>query len=426
MFAGFDVRLGSAMAYGRPFKSMLLRGRHGAEDWRFLVESEEASGDFTWRPSAYEERGAIRARLKTLSIAEETPPAAVAQNTTPATAPKDADLPAFDVVAESFTLRGRWLGKLELRATPQSANWKIDQLVISNGHARVEMDGLWQRYGDPERAPASGAARSRTVMNVKLDANNMNALFNQFGYGDQVRGGSGKLSGILAWPGHTYDFATARLSGNFKVEASNGTFTKVEAGAGKLLGLISLQSLPRRITLDFRDVFNNGFPFDRITGDVKIENGIMFTENFEILGPPAEVKMAGDIALPSERANLVFTVVPKLDETVALGAGLATLNPLIGIAVFVGQKVVGNPFEKLFSYKYAVTGPWDNPEVERVGRSTVPAASGANGVTSTPTTPAASAPRTSSTDGVADTPVPSNSVPPTNPAPAKAAQSSPR
>jgi uncharacterized protein (TIGR02099 family) len=367
--AGFDVKLGSLTAYGRPFKAMTLRGRHSAEDWRFVVESDEASGDFTWRPGAFEERGAVRARLKTLSIAEETPTSASA---TPQNgAAKDAEFPALDIVADSFTLKGRWLGKMELRATPQTSNWKIDQLVISNGHAKVEMDGLWQRYGDPERpAPANAPVRSRTVMKVKVESNNMNALFNQFGFGEQVRGGSGKLDGWIAWPGHTYDFATAKMSGNFKVEAVNGTFSKVEAGAGKLLGLISLQSLPRRITLDFRDIFSNGFPFDRISGDVKIENGIMFTENFEIVGPPAEVKMAGDVSLPSERANLLMTVVPKLDETVALGAGLVTLNPLIGVAVFVGQKVIGNPFEKMFSYKYAVTGAWDNPDVERVSRGT--------------------------------------------------------
>jgi uncharacterized protein (TIGR02099 family) len=376
IIAGFDVKLGSLTAYGRPFKAISLKGRHGTEDWRFVVDSKEASGDFTWRPNAFDDRGAVRARLKTLSIAEESPVSPLdATASASATAVKDADFPALDIVADSFTLKDRWLGKLELRATPQVANWRIDQLVISNGHATVEMDGLWQRYGDPERPPAADAkVRSRTVMNLKVEGSNLNALLGQFGFSEQLRGGVGKLEGRLSWPGHTYDLQIARLSGNFKVEATNGAFSKVQAGAGKLLGLMSLQSLPRRITLDFRDIFSNGFAFDRLGGDVRIENGVMFTENFEIVGPAAEVKMEGDVALPSERANLVFTVQPKLDETVALGAGLFTLNPLIGVAVFVGQKVAGNPFEKMFSYKYAVTGPWDNPEVERIGRSaTVPA-----------------------------------------------------
>ncbi len=384
--AGFDMKFGSLIAYGRVFKPLSLKGRHASEDWRFQVEGQEASGDFTWRPGAFNDRGLVRARLKSFELADQAlaanPPVTPVSPTSGIATPSgptaaEADFPALDIVADNFKLKDHWMGKLELRATPQGPNWRIDQLIISNGHAKLEMEGLWQRAGDPDRklaaAPASSAtvpiAVSRTVMNLKVETSNLNALLSQFGHGDQIRGGTGKLDGKLSWPGHAFDFATANLSGDFKFESTNGSFTKVEAGAGKLLGLISLQSLPRRITLDFRDIFSNGFAFDRVGGDVRIDRGVMFTENFEIVGPAAAVKMTGDIALPTERANLTFTVAPKLDETVALSAGLFTLNPLVGVAVYVGQKVIGNPFEKLFSFKYAVSGTWDNPEVERIGAS---------------------------------------------------------
>ncbi len=375
--AGFDVKLGSAVAYGRTFKAVALKGRRVADDWRFALEGAEASGDFTWRPGAFNDRGSVRARLKNLELADQTPSLTPTVNTNQVE-PIAAELPALDIVADSFRLKDRWMGKLELRATPQGENWRIDGLTISNGHAKLEMDGLWQRRGGGTLATTAAAAsdsrtsasspQSRTVMNLKVEASNLNALMSQFGHGDQIRGGVGKLEGKLSWPGHAFDFATVNLSGNFKFEGTNGAFTKVEAGPGKLLGLISLQSLPRRITLDFRDIFSNGFSFDRVGGDVQIDRGVMSTQNFEIVGPAAEVKMVGDIALPTERANLTFTVAPKLDETVALSAGLFTLNPLVGVAVYVGQKVIGNPFEKLFSFKYAVSGTWDNPEVERLSR----------------------------------------------------------
>jgi uncharacterized protein YhdP len=38
----------------------------------------------------------------------------------------------------------------------------------------------------------------------------------------------------------------AKLSGELTLIARNGQFLKIQSGAGKLLGLISLQSLPRR------------------------------------------------------------------------------------------------------------------------------------------------------------------------------------
>lgn len=368
IIAGFDVKVSGLTAYGRAFKAMALKGRHTSDDWRFTVESAEASGDFTWRPGAFNDRGLVRARLKNLELADQTASASQAVSPAPNAEPTAAELPALDIVADSFKLKDRWMGKLELRATPQGENWRIDQLLISNGHAKLEMEGLWQPRADVDRKVAASQHQSRTAMNLKVETSNLNALMSQFGHGDQIRGGVGKLEGKLSWPGHAFDFATANLSGNFKFESTNGAFTKVEAGPGKLLGLISLQSLPRRITLDFRDIFSNGFSFDRVGGDVQIDRGVMSTQNFEIVGPAAEVKMTGDVTLPTERANLTFTVAPKLDETVALSAGLFTLNPLVGVAVYVGQKVIGNPFEKLFSFKYAVSGTWDNPEVERISR----------------------------------------------------------
>ena len=378
--AGFDFKLGSLLAYGRQFGAMSLKGRHGGEDWRFVVDSPEALGDFTWKPGAFNDRGSVRARLKNFVLVDE------AINPVPAVPEvnkegvrervREADFPALDIVAEQFTLKDRWMGKLELRAIPQGANWKIEQLTISNGHVKLNMDGIWQRLGDPDRAQptASNAlnTRSRTIMNIKLESSNLNALFAQFGFGDYLRGGTGSLEGKLAWPGHVYQMQLANLSGEFKVGARNGQFAKIEPGAGKLLGLISLQSLPRRITLDFRDIFSQGFAFNSIDGDVSVKDGIMFTENFQVVGPAADVRMAGDISLPSERQNLTMTVLPKLDESVAIGAGLATLNPVVGLAVYLGQKILQNPVEKIFSYQYAVSGSWDNPQVDRINKNGAP------------------------------------------------------
>lgn len=380
LIAGFDFKLGSLLAYGRQFGAMNLKGRHGGEDWRFVVDSPEALGDFTWKPGAFNDRGSVRARLKNFVLVDEAanpaPPVAEAHKDGLGEAIREADFPALDIVAEQFTLKDRWMGKLELRAIPQGANWKIEQLTISNGHVKLDMNGIWQRLGDPDGAqPATRNSlntRSRTIMNIKLDSSNLNALFAQFGFGDYLRGGTGGLEGKLAWPGHVYQMQLANLSGAFKVIARNGQFAKIEPGAGKLLGLISLQSLPRRITLDFRDIFSQGFAFNSIDGDVSVKDGIMFTENFQVVGPAADVRMAGDISLPSERQNLTMTVLPKLDESVAIGAGLATLNPVVGLAVYLGQKILQNPVEKIFSYQYAVSGSWDNPQVDRINKNGAP------------------------------------------------------
>ena len=361
--AGFDFKLGGLVAYGRPFDQMTLKGRHSGEDWRLTVDSDDAVGDILWRAGAFSDRGAVRARLQKLVLADEVPQPKTGAPPVQTDAGRVADFPAVDIIAEKFTLKDRELGKLELRATPMGDNWHIDQLAITTGHAKLAMDGLWQRFGDPQSAPGA-TAKSRTTMNLKMESTNLNALFNQFGFGDYVKGGNAKLEGKISWPGHIYQFQTATLSGNFKVNANDGRFAKIEPGAGKLLGLMSLQSLPRRITLDFRDIFSEGLAFSKIEGDVKIASGIMSTDNFEIKGPAAYIKTSGEVSLPTETVNLKMKVAPLVGEGAALGAAVF-LTPVVGAGVYAISKLL----EGALSYELSVTGPWDNPESVQVKKN---------------------------------------------------------
>ena len=392
IITGFDFSLGTLTAYSRPFADVKVRGRKTTDranpTWAVSVVSKEAEGDFTWRASAYNERGAVRARLKRLVLSDEA--SAPAAATVPGVGAAEQDLPALDIVADDFTFMDRWLGKLELKATPQAANWRIDQLLISNGHARAEMDGVWQRYGDPFAPPRAGPVKSLTSMNIKVDSSNLNALFGQFGFGDQMRGGRGGLEGKLSWPGHAYQFQTSNLSGAFKINAERGQFAKIEPGAGKLLGLMSLQSIPRRLSFDFRDLFSEGYAFDRIEGDLTIADGVMFAKKFEISGPAADVRMTGDISLPSERVNLSMTVAPRLSTVAAVGAGVL-VNPLVGLGVLLGGEAFKAPLERVLSAQYTVTGKWDNPEVERTGRTTAPVESKPSAATGAAEVPAKAA-----------------------------------
>ncbi len=129
--------------------------------------------------------------------------------------------------------------------------------------------------------------------------------------------------------------------------------------------MLSLQALPRRITLDFRDVFSEGFAFDDIVGDFRIENGQMHTDNLKLAGPAAAVSITGDIDLAQETQRLDVRVQPALSSSVSAGAAVLFLaNPIVGAAVGAGallaQKIMNNPIDQMFSYDYRtsrVRGP---------------------------------------------------------------------
>lgn len=148
------------------------------------------------------------------------------------------------------------------------------------------------------------------------------------------------------------------------VQVESGQFAQLDPGVGRLLGVLSLQALPRRITLDFRDVFSQGFAFDSISGSMKVTSGVLRTDDLSIRGPSAKVFMSGSTDLAAETQDLRVKVQPTLSESVALGAAIA--GPVAGVATLLAQKVLKDPIEKLFSYEYGVSGTWKDPQVVKL------------------------------------------------------------
>ena len=192
----------------------------------------------------------------------------------------------------------------------------------------------------------------------------MGLFLERFGYPEHIKGGRGKLEGPISWHGDplTLDYAT--LSGNLQMQAEDGQFLEIEPGIGKLVSLMSLQMLPRRIALDFRDVFSKGFQFDRIASSMAIERGVMAVKEFHMRGPAADVNMTGQIDLSFETQNLNVKVVPQLGDTASTVVSL--LNPMMGVATLIAGRIFKNPLGKLFAYDYTITGTWTDPKVEKV------------------------------------------------------------
>ena len=331
---------------GRDFSAIHVQLERSGRQWAGKLDSEKVAGEVRWDPAG---QGRLTAHLTRLALGQSARPEA------PEVVASHPDLPALDITAERFEMRDHWLGALDLKAEPDGDAWQIDRLDISNKQAKFTSAGRWRRTPDG----------SITTLDLKLDTQSLNALLGQFGFGDYLKRGTGKLSGTLAWSGYPYDFALGRLAGHFRIEARDGQFAKIQTGAGKLLGLLSLQSLPRRATLDFRDVFSEGFAFDRIQAEVNVARGILLTDNLEISGPAAFVTLSGEVSLPDETQKLTLRVVPEVTEGVALAAALVG-TPVLGLSTLLVSKLLNNPFGKVVAYEYSVTGSWDNPQVTRI------------------------------------------------------------
>ena len=365
---GADVEVGVLDAFGRKFHDMKIIARQAQEDWRLELKARELAGTATWiSPNPKAPNGRIAARL-----ARFTPPD-VAEltlwkgNQAGAEAVKpEAGVgntwPEINIEADSYLLRSRDIGRLELVAHPRGADWRIDKLTLSNEAGRLDADGWWRVAG----------ARQQTKLDFVLEVKDAGAYLSRLGYPDAIKTGPSKLNGQLEWAGPPSAFDYPTLGGAFKIDTGAGRFTKIEPGIGKLMGVLSLQALPRRMALDFTDVFSEGFAFDQITGDVTIQNGVLKTGNLGLNGPAAKVNIAGEADLAKETQHLTVRVQPALSGGVSAGAALLFLaNPIVGAAVGAGSLLAQKM--QIFNYEYSVTGSWADPIVGRRGPVTAAA-----------------------------------------------------
>jgi uncharacterized protein YhdP len=288
-------------------------------------------------------------------------------------------IPALDIAVDDFELRGKKLGRLEVDAVNRGGGfgsregvvreWRLNKLNLVMPEATFQASGNWAAIAaTAPGAPATG--KRRTVMNFNLDLANSGDLLLRLGMGNVIRRGAGKIEGQVAWMGSplTLDYST--MGGQFNVNVEGGQFLKADPGLAKLLGVLSLQSLPRRLTLDFRDVFTEGFAFDSIRGDVRIEQGIAMTNNLQMTGVNAAVLMEGRADIARETQDLTVVVVPEINAGTA-SLVTAVINPAVGLATFLAQVFLRKPLMQAATQEFHIDGTWVDPKIVKVQRKPV-------------------------------------------------------
>ena len=323
-----------------------VEARQDKDRWQVSVRAKEAAGTIDWSQAGEDK---VHARFSHLLLRKGASGAAEAD-----LAPLES-LPALDVVVERFGLRDLELGRLEVTAFNRGGLWHLNRLKLASADGVLTGSGQWW-----PQAPA------RTELDFSLDSTDAGALLKRLGHAEAVQGGSAKLAGKVTWQGAPTDLNVATMKGALTLEAEKGQFRKLEPGVGRLLGVLSLQSLPRRITLDFRDVFSEGFAFDSISGSIDVDQGVLRTDSLEIRGPSAKVFMRGSANVKNETQDLNVNVQPTLSESVAVGAALGAVNPVAGVVTYLVQKALKDPVEKAFAFEYHVTGTWSDPVVTRI------------------------------------------------------------
>lgn len=342
-----DLDINKLDVFDRRINDLKLAATAIKDGWQMQAQSKELTGDIQWLSQG---NGKVLARLKRLSIPSSTPDTAMLRTQGQFSQQSNvSEYPSLDIVADSFEYGAKQLGKLELLANEHNNDWSIEKLRISSPESELNADGEWHNW---KRSP-------NTRLNINWKIGNVGKTLERFGYPNAIKDGNANLTGQLKWPGSPHDFETTKLSGDLQLDVRKGQILKIQPGVGRLFSVLTLQNLPRRLTFDFRDVFSSGFAFDKIGANVRIDDGIMRSDDFRLEGPTALVQMTGETDLQKETQHIKVKVTPYVSDSLSIAA-LAG-GPVVGAATYLAQKLLKDPLNQIASSEYEFVGTWDNP-----------------------------------------------------------------
>lgn len=251
-----------------------------------------------------------------------------------------------------------WFGEVNFRLEPTTYGYAIEDLSSRTPLSTLEAKGEWRLSENGETTRLQG----------QVVSDNMSRTFSQWGFNSSLQEAKGRIQFNLLWPTSPFAVDLKTMEGQADVKLRSGRIVGVDPGLGKILGLLSVDSLiRRRLQLDFSDVVKKGFVFDTLDAQLQFQGGVARTDNLAVDGPAAKIKIAGVANLKTKEVDLQMIVQPMVGGTLPIAAGLATGNPAVGVGVWFVDKMIGSPLSKVSQHRYHVTGTWDAPRMQEQG-----------------------------------------------------------
>lgn len=235
---------------------------------------------------------------------------------------------------------------------------QIERLLLRPNNGELTARGGWQVKGDGVDSWLDG----------RLATADIGALADEVGIGGGMRQAQLQVTGRLNWPGALWDFSRQRLNGQLRLDGKDGVLADVGGTGSRFLGILSFQSLLRKLRLDFNDLFAKGYLFDSLSGNFSINHGVASTTDLHLNGPSMAISLQGETDLATEAIDYEVLVLPKLTSSLPVLTAFA-ITPVTGLYVFALSKVLEPVVEVVSEVKLVVAGSIDEPVVAEVGRS---------------------------------------------------------
>ena len=302
----------------------------------------------------------INAEFLTLPLGNEnneTAPEQISQQ--PDNAENDiifAKLPPLKFHCDSCAIGLLNLGKVDVdvkRVDPQTI--EFTNFTATRDKTKLNLSGRWLH----------NKQESTTSLAGKLSVDDVETELKAVGYESIIKDSGAKVEVNLNWAGGIHDFTINHLNGTVNGRLDDGYLADVSDKA-KIFSVLSLQSLVRKLTLDFRDIFSDGMFYSNIKGSYQLNQGLLTTNNTKMNGTAGNLLMTGHTNLVTGELDYDMSYKPNLTSSLPVLAWIATLNPVTFLAGVAIDQVIKS--QVVSEFKFALTGTVENPDFQEVNR----------------------------------------------------------
>lgn len=264
-------------------------------------------------------------------------------------------LPEMHIYIEAFSYLGLDLGETRIEAYPRQDGFRFASIEANSPDFTLNARGDWVK-------DASG---QRSDFDIVMTSESLGSLIHALDISSVLEGGQTMLHYDASWPGPPAEFALARLNGNISFSVIQGTLVNADAGAGRMVGLMSIAALPRRLAFDFRDVFGSGFIFDEANGTITLENGTAHTDDLVLKSTAATMEIVGSSQLEEQTFDYILSIKPGVGQTLPVLGAIAA-GPGGAAAGLALQGLLQKSLGEAAEARYSITGAWSEPQVVRI------------------------------------------------------------
>ena len=358
LLRGMDLKIDDLRMAGRSFPNLHVTLAPDGEMMKIGIAGDLLQGDLSIPRVDLRRRG-ITAQMSRVNWpdaqADEPEGAANLTNVDP------ASIPPLHLWIGQLQLGESELGEARLETYPGSAGMHIDLLETRSPNLDLRASGVW----------SGNEAANRSQMAIDMTAESLGSMLDTFGFVGIIEDGQTVAHIEAHWPGSPVAFALADITGSLDISVQEGRILDVEPGAGgRLFGLLSLREIPRRLSLDFSDLFKTGMSFNSITGQFTLADGNAKTENLHIVSPPADITISGRTGLRHKDYDQEMVVTPRAGVALPVVGALAG-GPVGAAAGLVVQTLIGKSINRAARSRYRVTGSWEKPVITLVGKEKI-------------------------------------------------------